>query len=392
MLYALRYLFYDNYNLLQLRKRMNWYLKVWYFKSPMQLRTADKLASRKRDILKVSRVNTIHGSHSRYRKRSINVVLSISFDPYISKAKIHQYTLSARAPALRFIEDIEWIYQFARRRDRYDSGRWRRAKLPRQYLKPRCNCITRYRTDVLPNTTSISKCILNGDTSDTPFGRASALRLLENREWISVWGPSLVEKRRREKERERERENGVTSERGERRRWGRDAPHALRRAGGERERGCARHGMDRRTGERRRSFRGWSGCHGSYPGRAQQTPVLPRRSPSARRLCLSFPSRRCCCSFIASSYAFEPRSPAVYLCLSLFFFFVCDNSDYATRTWFLVKVNPYGAAGICVSGVNGRVRNRPPRQKCNGLAVVENPIDNSRRVLLRRPEISFRKF
>jgi len=36
---------------------MNWYLKVWYFKSRMQLCTVDKLASRKRDILKVSRVN-----------------------------------------------------------------------------------------------------------------------------------------------------------------------------------------------------------------------------------------------------------------------------------------------------------------------------------------------
>lgn len=142
----------------------------------------------------------------------------------------------------------------------------------------------------------------------TPFARGSRM---------GIGLRTIAGREAEEKERKREREWG-----GERDESGEEEetpPHALRRGGGERERGCARHGMDRRTGERRRSFRGWSGCHGSYPGRAQQTPVLPRRSPSARRLCLPFPSRRCCCSFVASFYAFEPRNPAISLSASLFF-------------------------------------------------------------------------
>jgi len=102
----------------------------------------------------------------------------------------------------------------------------------------------------------------------------------------------------------------------------------LRRDGGEHERGCAR-------GDE--AFGGGRVAMAATPA-GQQTPVLPRRSPSARRL--RFPFRALAALFLPAPLRVPRREPPA----------LCDTHSDTRRIVSLVKKIPApGAAGISVS-------------------------------------------
>lgn len=122
------------------------------------------------------------------------------------------------------------------------------------------------------------KRIPKRDLSDTPFGRAPALRLPRGPR-VGIGLRTIADDGRRGTE-----ESGGERRDGKMRRTRRPRlcvllllpPLPLRRGGRERKRGCARHGGDE-------AFGGGRVAMAAAPA-GQQTPVLPRRSPSARRL------------------------------------------------------------------------------------------------------------